>query len=75
MTIANPATPTNRFTKPFKRLVNFLNLRKNTKIPLADIGKADEIPVKLILEVGETSSGSFPRCRASPGNIRLSYRD
>jgi hypothetical protein len=55
--------------------VNFLNLRKNTKIPLADIGKADEIPVKLILEVGETSSGSFPRCRAAPGNIRLSYRD
>jgi len=31
MTIANPATPTNRFTKPFKRLVNFLNLRKNIK--------------------------------------------
>jgi hypothetical protein len=28
---ANPATPTTRFTKPFKRLVNFLNFRKNTK--------------------------------------------
>src|SRR6476646_5889788 len=37
--------------------------------------EADEIPVKLILEVGETSSGSFPRSRAAPGNIRLSYRD
>ena len=28
---SNPATPTIRFTKPFKRLVNFLNLRKNMK--------------------------------------------
>jgi hypothetical protein len=26
---SNPATPTTRFTKQFKRLVNFLNLRKN----------------------------------------------
>jgi len=31
---SNPATPTIRFTKPFKRLVNFLNLRKNMKKPL-----------------------------------------
>ena len=30
---SNPATPTIRFTKPFKRLVNFLNLRKNIKQP------------------------------------------
>ena len=28
---SNPATPTIRFTKPFKRLVNFLKLRKNMK--------------------------------------------
>jgi hypothetical protein len=28
---SNPATPTTCFTKPFKRLVNFLNLRKNLK--------------------------------------------
>ena len=26
---SNPATPTTGFTKPFKRLVNFLNVRKN----------------------------------------------
>ena len=33
---SNPATPTICFTKPFKRLVNFLNLRKNMKTtPLA----------------------------------------
>jgi hypothetical protein len=31
---SNPATPTIRFTKPFKRLVNFLNLRKNINKPL-----------------------------------------
>ena len=29
---SNPATPTIRFTKQFKRLVNFLNLRKNLTI-------------------------------------------
>jgi len=28
---SNPATPTIRFTNEFKRLVNFPNLRKNTK--------------------------------------------
>jgi hypothetical protein len=28
---SNPATPTTRFTKRFKRLVNFLKLRKNIK--------------------------------------------
>jgi len=39
----------------FKRLVNFLNLRKNAKIPLAGIGETDEIPVKLALEVGKRS--------------------
>jgi hypothetical protein len=33
-TNANPATPTTRFTKRFKRLVNFLKLRKNMKRPL-----------------------------------------
>jgi len=27
----NPADPTNRFTKHFKRLVNVLNLRKNMR--------------------------------------------
>jgi hypothetical protein len=35
--------------------VNFLNLRKNAKIPLAGIGETDEIPVKLALEVGKRS--------------------
>ena len=36
--IANPATPTTKFTKLFKRLVNFLNLRKNmNKALLAQI--------------------------------------
>jgi hypothetical protein len=44
----------------FKRLVNFLNLRKNAKIPLADIGETDEIAVKQALEV-ETSPRSFLR--------------
>jgi hypothetical protein len=35
---SNPATPTTKFTKPFKRLVNFLNLRKNmNKALLAQI--------------------------------------
>jgi hypothetical protein len=55
--------------------VNFLNLRKNTKIPLADIGKADEIPVKLILEVEKPRPDRFRGGRAAPGKIRLSYRD
>src|SRR5262245_29543200 len=38
----------------FKRLVNFLNLRKNANIPLAHLGETDEIPVKLTLEVGSS---------------------
>jgi hypothetical protein len=33
----NPATPTTGFTKQFKRLVNFLNLRKNTKKALLSL--------------------------------------
>ena len=48
----------------FKRLVNFLNLRNNTKIPLADIGETDEIPVKLILEVGKAHPDRFRDGRA-----------
>ena len=43
----------------FKRLVNFLNLRKNAKIPLAGIGETDEIPVKLVLEVGKRRPDRF----------------
>jgi hypothetical protein len=39
--------------------VNFLNLRKNAKIPLAGIGETDEIPVNLALEVGKRRSGRF----------------
>ena len=31
--IANPATPATGFTRQIKRLVNFLNLRKNMKGP------------------------------------------
>ena len=45
--------------KNFKRLVNFLNLRKNAKIPLAGIGETDEIPVKLVLEVGKRRPDRF----------------
>ena len=33
--------------------MNFLNLRKNAKRPLAGIGETDEIPVNLALEVGK----------------------
>src|SRR5215813_1160840 len=43
----------------FKRLVNFLNLRKNAKIPLAGIGETDEIPVQLALEVGKRRPDRF----------------
>ena len=41
--------------------MNFLNLRKNAKIPLAGIGETDEVPVKLALEVGKPRPDRFCR--------------
>jgi hypothetical protein len=55
---SNPATPTIRFTKPFKRLVNFLNLRKNIKtVLLSQLGHSG---VELWRHSeSEASSGKF----------------
>jgi len=39
--------------------VNFLNLRKNAKRPLAGIGETDEIPANLALEVGKRRPDRF----------------
>jgi len=53
-TNANPATPTTKFTKLFKRLVNFLNLRKNmNKALLAQIWHSD---VKLWRHFGSVAT-------------------
>jgi hypothetical protein len=53
---SNPATPTNRFTKQFKRLVNFLNFRKNTKKAL--LAQLCHSGVELWRQFGE-GSGKF----------------
>ena len=69
---ANPATPTTKFTKLFKRLVNFLNLRKNmNKALLAQIWYSEG---KLWRHCGSGESDGRRRFAQRPDASHRSFR-